>query len=1412
MDRRISVRLLLLAGMTAGAIALVPGRVQEPNSTPIKAAVSKSAAVTVEPPNTVAAAAAKWNEPVRVFDRASTRPAFVSQPSRSRDVPSRAAFGSVWNEDRFPEFTAFREWTARFLAASGPSRDALLAEGVVLAQARRSALAALIKTDPRGAIASTVPMPIRSQLPDAIASQLEERISGEGKLALLGVLGGPGQPAAEPVYRTATIGDKSYRAYVYGRRLEQATRPDISLNGIALDGNAAISDSPLRLLDPGEIPPSEVPVRAVCPVSGNVTTFVPGTPNPETAAAVQVAGQVIVLCHIEHAAVLESRLIAAEDAAGPYPGAVAEGLTAADGQPGTSGVAGRPPVAWSTGPKKVLVIRVNFTDLASSPVYPNTTTTIDAAFATNVFNQTNGISSYYAQASYGATSLTLLSADVTPVYTMPQKASAYASGGLNDTLHTDATTAAKNGGYNLANYDRIGVVFSDLSHLSGSKITYSGLGDIQGNRFWINGYFDFATVAHEVGHNYGLQHCNLWQVTDGNPVSASGTSVEYGDPFGVMGDGNSDIRYHFDMWEKSILHWIPDASVTTISAGGTYRVYRFDHQNANIANPLALKVVRNQTQDYWIGLRQLFTTNSSLMSGAYILWGYNSVVQGNLLDMTTPGTNPQDAALAVGASFHDTACGITIQPIAKGGTTPNEYLDVQISFDPRIQWTANTYNVDQQSGAAILTLTRTGGTSGSVSVNYATANGTALAGTHYTTTSGTVNWASGDSAPKTVSIPVSTAASFLGLKTFTVTLSGISGGVILNNSVATVNIASAGTTDPGFSADFIDSTVNKVLVQPDGKLVVGGWFDLLQDSSYVEYPRGSFARLNADGSVDPSFGNGAGAQPQPVYAMALQPDGRILISGSFTSVHGVTRNGVARLNADGSLDTTFDPGVGTADPVRAIVLQPDGKIVIGGDFTTFNNVAHEYLARLNSDGSLDSGFTGPDFAGTSGWSVDALALQPDNKILAGGAFYFSGASFKAGIVRLNTNGSADSTFNPGGGAYTPGSPNIITTVRSIAVQRDGMIVLGGDFTFFNNVAHNYLARLTATGTLDSTFTPAADNSVYSVLVQPDGKILAGGAFANLDSVAANHLGRLNAGGTLDTTFNGGAGSPSNIADLEMQPDGRVVAGGDLTVVNNQLVQSALTRFFSGLPGLPGSVQFSAPSYTGTEGNTLTVTATRVGGSYGAISMNYATVAGTAVASRYTPVAGTLSWTSGDASARTISVSILNDHTTEPDQTFSMNLGIPIGGVYAGSPGTTTVTVTMPYAAWKTAHFTSAELADSTISGDMADPDHDGIPNLLEYAFGLDPKAPDTANLPSVAVQNVGGTNYLTVTFRRVPSASDLSYTPQSGGAVGTWNGAPVLVGTPVNNPDGTQTVTYRDSVSSTGVSRRFMRVQVTDAP
>ena len=181
-----------------------------------------------------------------------------------------AVIASGWKTEVHPVFAAFRDWTMRYLGVAPAERGKLLVEGIELAQVRRVVLAQLIRSDPRSALAAAVPMTVRQQLPAEIVALLEDRVSGRGELSLIGVTPMPGQQVAEPVFRSALIGRKEYRAYVYGRRESQATLAATSLMGIAIDRSLAVSESPLRVLEAGELAAGR-PLVEVCDVSGKST-------------------------------------------------------------------------------------------------------------------------------------------------------------------------------------------------------------------------------------------------------------------------------------------------------------------------------------------------------------------------------------------------------------------------------------------------------------------------------------------------------------------------------------------------------------------------------------------------------------------------------------------------------------------------------------------------------------------------------------------------------------------------------------------------------------------------------------------------------------------------------------------------------------------------------------------------------------------------------------------------------------------------------------------------------------------------------------------------------------------------------------------------------------------------------------
>jgi len=362
--------------------------------------------------------------------------------------------------------------------------------------------------------------------------------------------------------------------------------------------------------------------------------------------------------------------------------------------------------------------------------------------------------------------------------------------------------------------------------------------------------------------------------------------------------------------------------------------------------------------------------------------------------------------------------------------------------------------------------------------------------------------------------------------------------------VVGISFAQPGALDPSFDpGDGFTSTVYSIELLDDGKILVGGAF---WEFNGVQVPR--ITRLNADGSLDPGFATGPGFD-YFVYQTITLNDGKILVCGAFSEFIDVSRKNIARLHNNGTLDQSFDPGSGFNNSVEAMALQSDGKIIAAGGFTQYDGEGATRIARLHPNGEFDGSFT-PG----SGFDqfVYTLALQDDGKILAGGEFTsYNGVTVNK-LARLNPDGSIDNSFNIGSGFNG--------TVWSVAVQDDGKILVGGSFTAYQGTTRNFIARLNADGTLDASFNPGSgfDNYVLSIAIQEDGKIFAGGLFNASQGVQSYRVARLHPDGTHDTSFDPGTGLNSQVFVVAAQADNKVLAGGTFTayynVTRNQIIR------------------------------------------------------------------------------------------------------------------------------------------------------------------------------------------------------------------------------------------------------------------
>ncbi len=272
---------------------------------------------------------------------------------------------------------------------------------------------------------------------------------------------------------------------------------------------------------------------------------------------------------------------------------------------------------------------------------------------------------------------------------------------------------------------------------------------------------------------------------------------------------------------------------------------------------------------------------------------------------------------------------------------------------------------------------------------------------------------------------------------------------------------------------------------------------------------------------DPRLGlNGSGK------AIAIQSNGKAIAGGQFTSVNGISRNRIVRFNLDGSVDKGFDPGDGFDDEVLALLIQPDGKIVVGGKFKKYNNKWRLGIARLNSDGSLDDSFqVGRGVhSDQNGW-VHALAIQNQNlisggegvgddyKIIVAGCFARYNFVPAYSLARIHLNGKLDMSFDT--------SKGVQGIVHSVCIDGDGDIVVGGFFDKYDGVSRNNVARVRGeSGRNDSLFNPGdgANDRVYTVNVYEGGKLFIGGSFDQFDGNEVASVARLNSDGSHDSSF------------------------------------------------------------------------------------------------------------------------------------------------------------------------------------------------------------------------------------------------------------------------------------------------------
>ncbi len=329
-----------------------------------------------------------------------------------------------------------------------------------------------------------------------------------------------------------------------------------------------------------------------------------------------------------------------------------------------------------------------------------------------------------------------------------------------------------------------------------------------------------------------------------------------------------------------------------------------------------------------------------------------------------------------------------------------------------------------------------------------------------------------------------------------------------------------------FAAVRAPGTINGMLALPGGKLLVTGFFTTLRGSTVPT----AVARLNPDGTVDTTFNAGGSGANSNVFAAALQPDGRIVITGAFTTYNGTTVPGLARLGADGTVDASFRPGIGlTANSSGyALALLPGGRIFVGGGFTSYNGIARNRAAVVLANGALDTAW---DPGSGASAAIYAAVAQSDGRVVIGGAFTSYNGTTANRIARLSTTGALD-------GGFAAGTAGANGTVLAVALRPNQQVVVGGSFGTMHGSNRPGLAVLSADGALDPGFAPVNVQSVYGVIAQEDGNVIARGSFATVGGQTGTaYLARFKPDGTTDGAFAaGGFTSSSNLPTVPVMGD------------------------------------------------------------------------------------------------------------------------------------------------------------------------------------------------------------------------------------------------------------------------------------